>query len=159
MFLGRCLDAWPRGLRVRGPEDVGDHLAEAIGSLRQTALMAVALDPVSIVRRVALRGLWHDLADADPSWTFRVATGAGASALVVAHNHPSGFTAPTKLDLAFTDRLIQMGSALEIPVLDHIIVGGDSWRSLHESTRLFDNRAASERCQPEVLGGRHGEPC
>lgn len=47
-----------------------------------------------------------------------------AYAIVVAHNHPTGDTAPSTQDLQVTRELIQAGKWLGIPVVDHIIIGG-----------------------------------
>lgn len=57
-----------------------------------------------------------------PRETFRGAILAGAVAIVVAHNHPSGDPAPSPNDLELTRRLVSAGELLGIPVLDHVIV-------------------------------------
>ena len=41
----------------------------------------------------------------------------------MAHNHPSGDPAPSKLDRELTRELLSAGEALHIPVLDHLIIG------------------------------------
>ena len=46
-----------------------------------------------------------------------------AAAFVVAHNHPSGDTNPSKEDLAMTMRLAEAGKLLGVPLLDHVIIG------------------------------------
>lgn len=48
---------------------------------------------------------------------------ARAAAFVVAHNHPSGDTNPSKEDIALTMRLVEAGKLLAIPLLDHVIIG------------------------------------
>jgi len=50
---------------------------------------------------------------------------AGATAFAVAHNHPSGDPAPSQADHAITRRLREAGELLDIPLLDHVIVGDD----------------------------------
>ncbi len=60
---------------------------------------------------------------AHPRETFKAAILAGAAAIVIAHNHPSGDTTPSADDLALTARMGQAGELLGIPVLDHVIVG------------------------------------
>jgi DNA repair protein RadC len=54
---------------------------------------------------------------------FRGAIVAGCSAMVVAHNHPSGDPAPSTGDLNVTRRLRDAAKMLEIELLDHVIVG------------------------------------
>ncbi len=68
-----------------------------------------------------------------PREVFRGAAIAGAAAVILAHNHPSGDTTPSTEDVTITQRLKQAGDLLGIPVLDHIIVAqGGSYISLAE---------------------------
>ncbi len=46
-----------------------------------------------------------------------------AAAVILAHNHPSGYTAPSESDKAITRKIIQALALLEIRVLDHFIIG------------------------------------
>ena len=48
-----------------------------------------------------------------------------ADSLVIAHNHPSGEPEPSEEDWNFTKKMKKVGEFLEIPVLDHVIVGED----------------------------------
>lgn len=68
---------------------------------------------------------------------FREAVRLGAAAVIVAHNHPSGDPTPSPEDIAVTRHLEEAGRMLDIPVLDHIVVGHNGqFRSLHESGEL-----------------------
>ena len=69
-----------------------------------------------------------------PRELFRPAIVAGASGLVLSHNHPSGEPEPSTEDLALTRRLAAAGSLLGIEILDHIITGDGTkaWVSLKE---------------------------
>ena len=67
---------------------------------------------------------------------FQGAILAGALALVVGHNHPSGSVDPSPEDRAVTKQLSNAGTLLGIPVLDHIIVGGDEFYSFREKGQL-----------------------
>lgn len=57
-----------------------------------------------------------------PRDVFRFACLENASSVLVAHNHPGDDVRPSEEDLAVTERLIQAGDLLEIPVLDHLII-------------------------------------
>ena len=61
-----------------------------------------------------------------PREVFRGAILASAAAIVVGHNHPSGDILPSPEDGALTARLQEAGELLEIPVLDHLVVAGDT---------------------------------
>ena len=61
-----------------------------------------------------------------PREVFKSALLSGAAAVIFVHNHPSGTSEPSRMDLELTSRLRQVGELVGIPVLDHIIVGHDS---------------------------------
>ena len=63
---------------------------------------------------------------------FKEAYKLSASSIVCLHNHPSNDITPSKEDIMFTERLIRTGSIQGIPVVDHIIVGEDSYYSFYE---------------------------
>ncbi len=46
-----------------------------------------------------------------------------AAAVILAHNHPSGIGAPSQCDIAITKRIKDALSLIDVPVLDHIVVG------------------------------------
>ena len=54
---------------------------------------------------------------------FKHAIAANASAIVLAHNHPSGDPTPSEADIKVTRDLIRAGQLLKIDVLDHVIIG------------------------------------
>lgn len=57
-----------------------------------------------------------------PREVFRPAIEHSASAIIVAHNHPSGSLAPSKEDVIVTEELVSAGKMLGIKLLDHVIV-------------------------------------
>lgn len=73
-----------------------------------------------------------DTAIVHPREVFKPAILANASAIILAHNHPSGDPTPSEDDLQLTTRLQQAGDLLGIHVLDHIILGNyaDSLKAL-----------------------------
>ena len=58
-----------------------------------------------------------------PREVFKPAIAANASAVVLAHNHPSGDPTPSEADIKVTRDLIRAGQLLKIEVLDHVIIG------------------------------------
>ncbi len=55
---------------------------------------------------------------------------ANAAKFMVAHQHPSGDPEPSDEDILVTKRLADAGQLLGIPLIDHLIIGGDSFVSL-----------------------------
>ncbi|MEO7798340.1 MAG: JAB domain-containing protein [Opitutaceae bacterium] len=68
---------------------------------------------------------------AAPREVFRGAILAGATALVVAHNHPSGDPAPSAADLQITRVLREAAKIIDIQLLEHVIVGDAKSDPLH----------------------------
>jgi DNA repair protein RadC len=69
---------------------------------------------------------------------------ANASAIILAHNHPSGNPSPSTADISITCDLIRAGQLLKIQVLDHVIVGAKTterpcdYISLREAGYFYD---------------------
>lgn len=53
----------------------------------------------------------------------------GAVQTILCHNHPSGNMTPSDMDVKITRQLKEAGELIGIPLLDHIIVGGDNFYS------------------------------
>ncbi|RMF25325.1 MAG: JAB domain-containing protein [Cyanobacteria bacterium J083] len=73
-----------------------------------------------------------------PREIFRQAIKQGAIKLIVAHNHPSGNLEPSKDDIEITRQLLQGAEFLNIPLLDHLILGNGKHQSLRISTSLWE---------------------
>lgn len=71
---------------------------------------------------------------ASPRDVFAAALLKNASAVIIAHNHPSGEPLPSMADRALTARMIKVGDALGVRVLDHIIIGLGSYYSFQDET-------------------------
>jgi DNA repair protein RadC len=63
---------------------------------------------------------------------FKPAIRRNASAILVAHNHPSGDPTPSPDDVAVTRAIVQSGKLLGVDVLDHIVIGQGRWVSMKE---------------------------
>ena len=74
---------------------------------------------------------------AEPREVFREVLKYPTSAVILAHNHPSGNPNPSVEDIKITKKLINAGKILGIDVLDHIIIGDNEFRSLKQD-RIID---------------------
>lgn len=64
---------------------------------------------------------------------FKAALLANASAIAIAHNHPSGDPTPSRDDEAVTRTMIAAGNLIGVPVIDHIVVGHAGHVSMREA--------------------------
>lgn len=67
------------------------------------------------------------------------ALNAGASTVVLAHNHPSGLALPSPEDIQTTRRIAIALSAVEIQLADHIVVADEDYVSMVQSGHCFDS--------------------
>jgi len=71
-----------------------------------------------------------------PSEVIKAAILTNSSALIMAHNHPSGITEPSEHDVQITKRITEAARLMDIIVHDHIIIGFNNYSSLRESGYL-----------------------
>jgi len=71
-----------------------------------------------------------------PREVFKAAILLNASALVIAHNHPSGDPAPSREDREVTRALSEAGQVLDVPLYDHVILGEDRYFSFRDEGLL-----------------------
>jgi DNA repair protein RadC len=75
---------------------------------------------------------------AHPREIFREILRRGATRAIIAHNHPSGSLDPSPEDLHLTRQLLTVAQSLGVPLLDHLILGHGDYRSLRQTTALWD---------------------
>ena len=66
---------------------------------------------------------------ADPKLIYAAALKAGSSALICAHNHPSGNLRMSQADLSLTQKLKAAGAFLDLPIQDHLIISAEGYYS------------------------------
>jgi len=133
--LGRRLASTQPEERVviRSPQDVANLLMAEMGFLDQEHLRVVLLNSknqVIAVPEVYKGSVSTSLIRA--SELFREAVRENCPAIIVVHNHPSGDPTPSPEDVQVTEQIVAAGKLLDIEVLDHLIVGQQSYASLKE---------------------------
>lgn len=111
-------------LRVDRAGVIYDLLAGELQSLPYESLRVLLLDTrhgLLEEREISQGNLNESIAH--PREIFRPAIAKGAYAIAVAHNHPSGDPTPSEADRRLTRRLAEAGTLLQIPLVDHVIVG------------------------------------
>lgn len=121
-LYGWTLDRAP----VHSPRDAAAIMAPIAELEPAEVFWILALDsqhrligngPIVITRGILNSSLVH------PREVFRAGIVAGAAALILCHNHPSGDPTPSPDDRAVTDQLVKAGVMLDLPVHDHLIIG------------------------------------
>ena len=116
---------------ITGPADVHNLVAAALAHLPHEEFHVLLLDSQNapICQRQVTRGIL-DASLIHPREVFRDAIVLRAASLILVHNHPSGNPEPSSEDFQVTRQLGAAGDQLGIPVLDHIIVAGETFASL-----------------------------
>ena len=122
------------GRRLARPEEekvridragaIHDLLAAELQALPYESLRVLLLDTRHglLEHREISRGSLNE-SIAHPRELFRPAIAKGAYAIAVVHNHPSGDPQPSEADRRLTRRLVEAGALLQIPLVDHVIIG------------------------------------
>ena len=74
---------------------------------------------------------------AHPREIFHPAIESHAAGIILVHNHPSGDPSPSEDDIELTKQVYEASRIIEIDVLDHVIIGTHDYRSLKESTQIW----------------------
>jgi len=118
---------------VKSPEDAYQLLKQFLVERDREHFIVVSLDtknqPVSI--NVCHIGSLN-ASIVHPREVMKSAILSNAASIIVGHNHPSGKAEPSREDIEVTKRLVETGKIIGIEVLDHIIVGDETFTSLKE---------------------------
>lgn len=120
------------GRSLNGPEEVCQVLRGAENADRES-FYALYLDSKNRVNGIeeVHKGAVASV-EVHPREVFKGALAANATAVILAHNHPSGNPSPSIDDFSLTDRLVKAGKILGVPVLDHVIVAREGCTSIRE---------------------------
>jgi DNA repair protein RadC len=135
----RAQRATERRPRLRNPREIYGYLAPNLSALRREVFHVLCFNPRNVLLadvRVAEGTM--NTCPVDPREVYAAALTTRATAIVLAHNHPSGDPEPSMQDLALTVQLAEAGRLLGIKVLDHLVLGDGAYVSLMERGLLED---------------------
>jgi DNA repair protein RadC len=133
--LGKRFLAAPEAERrtVTCPDDAFEILGPEIGARPQEVFVAVLLNSKNQVLKTETVSVGTVNASiVHPREVFKPAINASATAVILAHNHPTGNPEPSREDILITERMVKTGRVLGIDVVDHIIVAADRYVSMKE---------------------------
>ena len=115
------------------PQDVHRCLRPRIAGMQQELFFAIGVDIrnglIDVVE--VARGSVHGV-DVHPREVFRPLVRMAAAGAVLAHNHPSGDATPSPQDILLTQRMQAVGDLIGIPIVDHVVLAEDAFRSIRE---------------------------
>lgn len=126
-----------RKTKIASPNDVIQFFNSELGDLRVEKFIAVFLNTKNEVINWEVISVGSlNASIVHPREVFNRAIKKSASSIIVIHNHPSGHIDPSREDHAITDRLVEAGKMIGIPIVDHIIIGKGHYYSFKEQNAI-----------------------
>jgi len=123
--------------QIRGSQDAFNAIGSLLSDLLHEEFWILLLNRANRVigkEQISSGGMTGTVVDA--KIIFRKAIEGRACAIILCHNHPSGNLSPSQADIDLTRKLVKAGEMVELPVLDHLIIGGTSYWSFADEGML-----------------------
>lgn len=120
--------------KIRSPEDAYNLMKEFLGDADREHFVALCLDTKNqptCIQTVHIGSLNASIVH--PREVLKSALLSNSASIIVGHNHPSNICDPSPEDIQVTERLKEAGTIIGIDLLDHIIIGTDTFKSLKDS--------------------------
>lgn len=118
---------------LSSPQAVADYARARIGGLPHEAFMVIYLNVQNeVLSSDVINEGTVDQVAVYPRRILQAALARHAAGIILAHNHPSGYTDPSEEDKRLTETLKSTARALDIRVLDHLVVGRGGYFSFAE---------------------------
>jgi len=132
--LGRRLAAFfEEKPQIHNPADVARLMMSSMRDLKKEVLYVLCLDTKNYVTKQ--KQIFEGSLNASiihPREIFRFAILESSASIILVHNHPSGDPKPSQKDIQTTRQLVEAGNYIQIPVIDHIIIGDGCFVSFKE---------------------------
>ena len=117
----------------RYPDEIASYFMEEMRHMEQEHLKVLLLNTKNVLLKdVDISIGTVNASIATPREIFIEALKFRGSGIILIHNHPSGDPSPSTEDVLFTKRVLEAGKLMGVPLLDHIIIGDNSYVSLKE---------------------------
>ena len=137
--LARRIQSQKSGAKVsfKRSSEVFEHYLPLMRDLRKEVFKVLLLNRANrLIKEVTISEGTLEASIVHPRDVFREALLEPAAGVILIHNHPSGNASPSEEDLRITKQLVEAGRLLGIKVYDHIILAGESHRSLADEGLL-----------------------
>jgi DNA repair protein RadC len=119
--------------QIKTAEDVYNHFVDTVKDKKKEHFYALYLDTKNrIIEEQLISVGILDASLIHAREVFNPAIKASSRSMILVHNHPSGDCEPSTNDKEVTKNLINAGELLRISVLDHVIIGKESYLSFNE---------------------------
>lgn len=126
-----------KSLCFHNPSSVAGYYMERLRHEKKECVLLLLLDSKEHLLEEELLSIGTVNASMlSPREVFLSALKAEAVHIILLHNHPSGDPSPSRQDREITDKIRQIGEMMDIPLIDHIIIGDNKYMSFREAGLL-----------------------
>ncbi|MDD7794888.1 RadC family protein [Clostridium sp. 'White wine YQ'] len=122
-------------IRIKEPKTIADLFMNEMSKLSQEVLKLIMLNTKNNI--ISIKEVFKGTLNSSivhPREVFSEALKNNAASIIICHNHPSGDPTPSKEDINITLRLKECSKIMGIDLLDHIIIGNNTYVSLKEKS-------------------------
>jgi DNA repair protein RadC len=120
---------WERNI-IKTPQDLAESYIPKFRGIKKEMFLILLLNTSNqVFREVKISEGSLNASIVHPREVFRIAITESAASVILMHNHPSGNKTPSEEDIKITRQLVESGRILNIRVLDHLIIAGESYYS------------------------------
>ena len=128
-----AMETFKKGIRFDRPSTIADYYKEQVRHLEVEQVILVMTDGKNqFLKDCVLSTGTVNMSLISPREVFMTAIKAQAVHILLVHNHPSGDSSPSRDDIEITKRIHEASQIINIPLVDHIIIGDNTYMSLKE---------------------------
>ena len=128
-----AMETFKSGIRFDSPATIADYYMEQIRHLEVEQVVLVMTDGKNqFLKDTIISQGTVNMSLISPREVFLTALKNQAVNILLVHNHPSGDPSPSKDDINITKRIYESARIMNIPLVDHIIIGDNKYMSLKE---------------------------
>jgi DNA repair protein RadC len=123
--------------KITSSRDVFEYFAAIFGDHTWEAFYILLLNRANkVIRHIQISEGGISGTVADPKKIFKIGLENNATSVILCHNHPSGSVKPSDADIKLTRKLKSAGEMLDMPILDHLILGDEKYYSFADEGTL-----------------------
>ena len=128
-----AMETFKSGIRFDSPKTIADYYMEQLRHLEVEQVRLVMTDGKNqFLKDCVLSTGTVNMSLLSPREIFLTALKSQAVHILLVHNHPSGDSTPSQDDIIITKRIHELSKIMNIPLVDHIIIGDNNYISLKE---------------------------